>query len=332
MLTLQQHGLPEVRVPVEVARGVLGHPLLLDVVHEERRPVQLSGLEGAQHLRVRVIERHPEGGHQELVLLPVLRVPAQLVDVGLEASHLREGPGAHRARVVESRGLGHVLPLVLGDDRLGADGEQPGRVGALERELDARRIGTLDVGEESPHARAVECGEPPHQVEGEGDVLARERLAVGPEDPRADREPHGEVPGAPLVAGGQPGLVGPRGAAIDEQRLVDARGGRPPRVGVVTEWVEGALPLAAPRPRVGDECRRAHTGARFLARAVGGVGGEGTGKARDQNEAAGAAVRDRQAVSSSSGCTRVADPAARPRTWDAHRSWHRGSRSSRVTE
>ena len=305
---LEERGLPEVRVPVEVARGVLGHPALLDVVHEERRPVQLSGLEGAQDLRVRVIERHPEGRDPELVLLPVLRIPAQLVDVGLEATHLREGPGAHRARVVEGRGLGHVLPLVLGDDGLGADGEKPRRVGALERELDARPVGALDVGEESPHPRAVEGGEAPHQVEGEGHVLPRERLAVGPEDPGADREPDGEVAGAPLVARGQPGQVGPRGAAVDEKRLVDARGGRPPRVGVVAEGVEGALPLAAPGAGVGDESRSARAGARFLPRAVGGGRGEGARKAREKEEVAGTAVRGRQVASSLSWRTRPGRP------------------------
>ena len=191
----------EVRIPVLVPRGVLRHPASLDVGDEERRPVELALFEGAHDLVVVAVERHPQRPGRGLARLPVPRVPAQLVDRRLEPPHLGEGPRAHGVRVVERRGLGHVLPLVLGNDRLLADVGEARGVGPLESELDGRGV---HRGHALPGIRHVpwvsRAGNRCMQREREHDVARGERRAVGPRHPRTEHEAQPRVVRVPLVS------------------------------------------------------------------------------------------------------------------------------------
>ena len=133
-----------------MAGGVGGHPVLLDVGEEEGRPVELVGGQGLHDLLVAAVQRDPQHRDLRLAALPVLRVAPELVDGGLEATHLGERPRAHRVGVVVSRRLGHALPLVLGNDRLMPYVVEARRVGPLEGELNGRRVDGGDVAEEAP--------------------------------------------------------------------------------------------------------------------------------------------------------------------------------------
>ena len=175
---VKEDGRSEVRVPVLVARGVLRHPASLDVGKEERRPVELAPSEGAHDLVVAAVERDPQHPHRRFAGLPVFRVLSQLVDRRLEPPHLGEGARAHGVGIVERLGLGHVLPLVLGHDRLLADIGEARGVGPLEGELDGRGVDRGHARQELPRALGVQCGEALHEREREGDVLRGERRAV----------------------------------------------------------------------------------------------------------------------------------------------------------
>jgi hypothetical protein len=115
---VQERGVAEVGIPVRVAGGILGDVGLLDVGHEEGRPVQLALLQRLQDLLVGVVHGHPQPGDQRLARLPIVRVAAQLVRERLEPHDLGEGAGAHRARVVEGGGL--ATPFHLCSDTIGS--------------------------------------------------------------------------------------------------------------------------------------------------------------------------------------------------------------------
>ena len=118
---------------------------------------------------------------------------------------------------------------------------------ARRRSRPCLRSTAVTFGQVAPHLRAVEGGEAPQQLEGEGHVTSRERLAVRPGDTRAKREPESLVVRAPVVGGGQPGHVA-RGRAVEyDQRLVDPGRRGPACVRLVEQRIEHALPDAVAR-------------------------------------------------------------------------------------
>ena len=135
------------------------------------------------------------------------------------------GAGADRQRGEVGSGIADRRPDVLGQDRhvaAGELGEGRDRVGEpqLDREVVDHRGGLERRVLVHVMAIAPRTADVAEVLEGEGDVVGRERFAVVPLDAGAERDRPGSEVGRWFGSGGEP-LVGSNLALVPEQRVVD---------------------------------------------------------------------------------------------------------------
>ena len=240
---VQEDGAAHQREPVVVVLGVSLHEDPVDGGDEGARPVDLTVDQGEVGGLVAGQGRHAQaldalGG----LGVPVVRVPADVVDLGLEAEHLGEGARPHGIGVGVDDGIVDLGPDVLGHDGLVADPGQPRHEWLTQLDDHGVIVASRDRLHAVGEVVHVECLGVLEELEGEDHIVGRERLAVRPLHALAEREDEALARHLPVEGGRQPGLELAAQAVVDDQGLVDAAVGGPAVAAGHAERVEVADP------------------------------------------------------------------------------------------